>query len=93
MIDNGVDACAAWVDEHISAKMPRKDEQDPYFLAVKKHMVHGCAVAANGCKATATSTCKRGYESTELLPHTVFDERGFPHYQRIFEVIFFNYFI
>jgi hypothetical protein len=80
---DGHETCARWVDKHISAVMPTVNERDLYYRSVKKHMVHGCAVAVNGCKSTPQSTCKRGFDSTKPRPSTVFDERNFPQYKRM----------
>jgi hypothetical protein len=47
-----------------------------------KSMVHHCAVAANGCKKTACSACKRGFDKPTNNEKTKFDEKGFPVYKR-----------
>ena len=77
------EAASRWIDEFISAIMPEEDQEDPYFLKVKTHMTHKCAVASNGCKVDADGVCKRGYDATILRPSTTFNERGFPQYKRI----------
>ena len=46
---NSEEECAAWIDAHIAAAIPPEiSRDDPYFMAIKKHMIHKCAVAENG---------------------------------------------
>jgi len=80
---NTEEECSAWIDQHISAAIPpglAKD--DPYFVAIKKHMMHKCAVAENGCKSCKEAICRRGYDSHPIQDSTTFNDRGFPIYKR-----------
>jgi hypothetical protein len=44
--------------------------------------LHKCAVAENGCKATANSPCKRHFDRFVVNDRTTFDDRGRPLYRR-----------
>ena len=80
---NSEEECAAWIDAHIAAAIPPEiSRDDPYFMAIKKHMIHKCAVAENGCKSCKEDKCKRGYDSHPIQDATTFNERGFPVYRR-----------
>ena len=73
----------ATVPEYI--QNPKNDWErgvNAYRDCVKRHMVHHCAVAENGCKETPLSKCKSGFDSKELRPETTFDATGFPIYKR-----------
>jgi hypothetical protein len=94
-----VEDIATWIDgtgdystANISCRLPPYHSQ-PATAAewadnmrhdmIKKHMVHKCAVAENGCKKTATTPCKRGFDNkpTEGAA-TSFDPKGKPVYKR-----------
>ena len=86
------DATINWVDEYITARMPSPlngnstDDDRKYRFLVESHMIHECNwTNVNGCKKSATCKCKRGFDDTEILEHTEFDEKGFPNYRRDFE--------
>ena len=49
---------------------------------VKKHMLHHCAVAENGCKKTATTPCKRGFDEKPIQDETTFCAKGKAVYKR-----------
>jgi hypothetical protein len=48
-------------------------------------MLHKCAHTSNGCKKTADSACKRGYDITYTKDATIFNDKGFPLYKRTAE--------
>ena len=78
-----------WVDANLTAKMPiitadSSAEDIEYAQLVADHMVHKCASAVNGC-LDENNHCKKGYHSNALLPRTIFDEKGYPKYQRLRE--------
>jgi hypothetical protein len=80
---NTPEECAAWIDEHICAAFPTGlAKDDPYYVAIKTHMVHKCAVAENGCKSCKEANCKRGYDTNGTKDQTTFNEKGFPVYKR-----------
>jgi hypothetical protein len=88
-----------WIDgngdystANVSARLPPEHDEyvTPAQLADKyrrdkimQHMVHRCAVAENGCKKTAATPCKRGFDNkpTNGEP-TSFSDKGKPIYQR-----------
>ncbi len=41
---------------------------------VRKHNLHKCAVAVNGCKKDISDRCRRGYSRTETINETYVDE-------------------
>ena len=78
-----------WVDANLTAKMPiitdaSSAEDIKYAQLVVDHMTHKCAKAVNGC-LDDNDHCKKGYHSNALLPRTIFDQKGFPKYQRLNE--------
>ena len=83
-LDKNTEAeCAAWIDAHIAAAIPSDlEKDDPYFVAIKTHMMHKCAVAENGCKSCSEAICRRGYDSNPIQDGTTFNDRGFPIYKR-----------
>lgn len=59
------------------------EEEIRYRDLVEAHMIHNCNWSnVNGCKASSTCKCKRGYDDTVIQERTSFDERGFPEYKR-----------
>ena len=44
-------------------------------------MMHTCAVAENGCKDTANSRCRRGFNG-DIVETTYIDEKGYPVYRK-----------
>jgi hypothetical protein len=95
---DNLDDIAAWIDgpgdyttANISVRLPPKhdnpvtprDFQDnECHDAIKKSMMHKCAVAENGCKKCASSPCKRGFDSKPIQDRTTFDGKGKPVYKR-----------
>lgn len=84
--DNDIQGQIEFINKYISAKAPTLHEKSTpddkrYCSYVHKHMTHKCSDAVNGCKATASSLCKRGYDTTKVCG-TCFDDAGFPIYER-----------
>jgi hypothetical protein len=83
-------AVRAFIDKHIFAEVPRREnfphfsdaQFETYRETVCGHMLHRCAAAVNGCKKVATDNCKHGYSRTEPEPDTFMDGRGYWHYRR-----------
>ena len=61
---------------------PDEEAEKILFSLVHENNIHHCAVASNGCKDTATSLCKRGYDTTQVHPTTTFSEKNKPIYGR-----------
>ena len=83
------EAVIDWIDTNTSACMPPNnhggstEDEMRYRELVESFMVHNCNwTNANGCKASATCKCKRGYDDTIVREHTDFDDKGFPLYKR-----------
>ena len=84
---NDIAAASEWIDNNISAKMPilvDESTEDDIRSAelVTDHMVHKCATAVNGC-LNDEGVCSKGYQKKVICPHTTFDEKGMPIYQRL----------
>ena len=41
---------------------------------VRKHNIHGCAVAVNGCRKKQSDQCKYGYDRCDAIPETYIDQ-------------------
>ena len=85
---NDIEGKIRFINEYITAKAPPvpTDSTHPddrrYYCYCNSHVKHGCSTAVNGCKSTASSACRRGYDGTKIGP-TYFDDRGFPVYERV----------
>jgi len=84
------DERVAFIDTHVSAEMPESDAgelptstQNRYCELVRKHMIHKCSIAVNGCKKDVNCPCKRGYSDTAPAVETThLDPLGYPIYRR-----------
>ena len=77
------EACIAFIDEFISAKMPLigNPDDEEYRKRVETHMLHKCSNnAANGC-LDENCICKKGF-SKGIVPETTLDSKGYPTYAR-----------
>jgi len=82
-----VDASAKWVDQHITALMPRVDANStPEEIAhrdfVQKHLTHTCSTGVNGCLDN-NGHCTKGFHDTTIQEHTTFDIKGHPCFKRL----------
>lgn len=69
----------------VAPNTPRTAEQEAQSLLddlVGENQRHKCAVAANGCKKTESSPCKRHFDRFVVNDKTTFDDRDRPLYRR-----------
>lgn len=83
---NDKEGVTAWIDSHITTRMPiitedSTDKDRVYFQLVTKHLVHTCSSGVNGC-LNDEGRCKKGYHDTFISEQTTFDTRGLPQYKR-----------
>ena len=81
-----IDGQISFINQYICAQLPIIDNDSTnddkrYEMYIRKHMMHNCAVAINGCKKSVDSLCRRGYETT-IIGFTQFDNKGYPVYAR-----------
>jgi hypothetical protein len=87
-IPDGMEEEIDWCDEYICATILSDVhavslEDHVYRAAVQKFMLHkhSSHEQVNGC-LDAQGHCRKGFHDTIILPRTVIDTNGFPHYKR-----------